>query len=222
MLAIRAPAALSFACIAAGLASAAPVPAPEFHAKVVEPYSFEPHKLKKDEMQAKSDQLDKFWAMVKADPAGTLPLLRSELANPANSAFFFYDGSKLLLSLSDDRADQALALRSVAKADLQGIQDTDYLRTVHRLASKGLDAREAAFRILAFPDFQGVHRAARTDARPGLLAHLHAVSDGRDAVRARPDREACGREECAIPEEPAAGALVRRDAGGTRRDKSVR
>jgi len=45
---------------------------------------------------------------VKADLVHNLPLLRAELANLANPAFFFYDGSKLLFSLSKDKADQAL------------------------------------------------------------------------------------------------------------------
>jgi hypothetical protein len=154
MIAIRGFATLLFLCTAAGVAFAETMSAPDFHAKVVELYSFEPHNLGTAEMQAKSSQLDQFWSMVKADPAGSLPLLRKELENPSNSAFFSYDGSKLLLAISADRADQVLVLRSIAKADLREVQLTDYLRTVHRLAAKGLDSREAAFRILAFPDFK--------------------------------------------------------------------
>ena len=92
--------------------------------------------------------------MVKADPPNTLPLLKRELETPSNSAFFFYDGSKLLLAFSKDRPDRALALHSIAKADLRGIQPTDYVRTVQRLAGEGFDTREAAFRILALPDIK--------------------------------------------------------------------
>jgi len=154
MLAIRALSAVCFSWLTAGLAIAGAVSASEFHSKVIEVYSFEPHKLKEAEMKAKSDQLDRFWTLVKADSQNTLPLLRRELEDISNSAFFFYDGSKLLLSLSKDRSDQALALRSIPKADLQGIQHTDYLRTVHWFASNRFDTREAAFRILAFPDFK--------------------------------------------------------------------
>lgn len=128
--------------------------ASEFHAKVLALYGFEPHKLNQADMQAKSVQLDRFWSFVSADPAHTLPLLRRELEDPSNSAFFFYDGSKLVLSLSKDRSDQALALRAIPKADLLGIQHTDYLQTVHWFASKGFDTREAAYRILAFPNFR--------------------------------------------------------------------
>lgn len=142
-------------CLAAStFALAAPDSQTQFHSKVVALYSFEPQKLNGAEMKAKSDQLDQFWSAAKADPANILPLLRQELADPTNSAFFYYDGSKLLLSLSKDRADQLLALRSMPKADLTGIQHGDYLRTIKWFANNGLDTREAAFRILAFPDFK--------------------------------------------------------------------
>jgi hypothetical protein len=154
MLLIRIVIALTFSSLAAGLAIAEPVSAPEFHSKVVEIYSFEPHKLNKGEIQVKSGELDRFWALVTADPASTLPLLRKELQDPSNSAFFFYDGSKLLLSVSKDRSDHALALRAIPKADLRGVEHTDYLRTVHWFASNGFDTREAALRILAFPNFK--------------------------------------------------------------------
>lgn len=154
MLAVRVFAVLVLLCVAPGFAFAESISAADFHSNVVELYNFEPHKLQHAELQAKSDQLDQFWAMAKADPANTLPLLRRELETPSNSVFFFYDGSKLLLVLSKERSDQALALRSIAKADLQAIQTTDYVRTVHRLGSQGHDTREAAFRILAFPDFK--------------------------------------------------------------------
>lgn len=154
MLAIRLFITLVLLCVASGLALAEATSPTDFHSKVVGLYSFEPHKLQPAEIQAKSGQLDQFWAMVKADPPNTLPLLRRELETPSNSAFFFYDGSKLLLAISKDRSDQALALRSIAKADLRGIQPADYVRTVHQFASEGFDTREAAFRVLAFPDFK--------------------------------------------------------------------
>lgn len=146
--------ALLFAWLMAGPALAAPMTEANFHSKVVELYSFEPHKLTSAEMTQKSAQLDRFWELVKGDPDTMLPLLRKELADASNSAFFFYDGSKLLLSLSKDRSDLSLALRSIPKADLQGVEHTDYLKTVHWFASNGFDTREAAFRILAFPDFK--------------------------------------------------------------------
>jgi hypothetical protein len=141
-------------CLAHCLAEAAPPTEAEFRAQVAAIYGFEPDKLSQPEMQAKSEQLDRFWSSVKADAATTLPLLRQALGEPSQSAFFYYDGSKLLLSLSKERADQVLVLRSIARADLQAIQPTDYLLTVHWFASNGFDTSGAALRILAFPGFK--------------------------------------------------------------------
>jgi hypothetical protein len=154
MRAIRHLITLFVSCLAPGIAFSEPISEPDFHKKVAAIYSFEPQKLQDVEMKAKSEQLDLFWSAAKADPSHTLPLLRKELADPLQSAFFFYDGSKLLLSLSKDKADLALALRSIAKADLQGIQHSDYLQTVKWFANNGFDTREAAFRVLGFPDFK--------------------------------------------------------------------
>lgn len=154
MLAVRVLASVLVVLVGSALVRAQPSAAADFHAKIVALYSFEPHKLPRAEMQAKSSQLDQFWTAAKADPSGTLPLLRGELNNPANSAFFFYDGSKLLLALSTDRSDYVLAIHAIAKADLNGIQGGDYVRTVQALGSKGIDTREAAFHILAAPDFK--------------------------------------------------------------------
>jgi hypothetical protein len=134
--------------------SAASISAATFHSKVVSIYTFEPHSIGSAKFAAKSAELDEFWSFVKANAGEALPLLRSELADSANSRFFFYDGAKLLLSLSESNADRALALRSLPKADLRDVDHADYLTTVHWFAQNGFDTREAALRILAFPDFK--------------------------------------------------------------------
>jgi hypothetical protein len=138
-----------------------------FRAKVLALYSFQPHRLSEAEVHAKSADLDRFWESVKANAAGTLPLLRIELENPQNPTFFFYDGAKLLLSLSNEASDRELALRSLPKVDLRDVQHTDYLRTVHSLARLGLDTRTAALRILEDPDFKA-------------FIPLHALTLGQD------------------------------------------
>jgi hypothetical protein len=133
---------------------AEPISPTGFHSKVVSIYDFEPRTLDHENLVAKSAQLDEFWTLVKANAQETLPLLRAELSDPSNSSFFFYDGAKLLLSLSSEKDDRALALRSLPKADLRSVQPTNYLLTVHWFAGNGFDTREAAFRILDFPDFK--------------------------------------------------------------------
>ena len=54
MLAIRLFVALVLPFVASGLALAESMSAADFHSRVVELYSFEPHKLESAEMQAKS------------------------------------------------------------------------------------------------------------------------------------------------------------------------
>jgi hypothetical protein len=126
----------------------------EFRATVSKLYAFEPHKLSEREMNSKSNELDRFWDIVKAEPATYLPRLRQLLSETSHPDFFYYDASKLLLSLSESSADQALAALVIGRADLRGIQHTDYLKTIHRLASNGHNTKEAAFRILAYPEFK--------------------------------------------------------------------
>lgn len=126
----------------------------DFHRRVSKLYDFEPHTLSQEKREAKSNELDAFWDYVKAQQAAALPLLRAELRRPDQSAFFYYDGAKLLLSLSKERPDLQLVLDSVPKADLRGVQHTDYLRTVHFLAAQGLNTTAAALRILREPKFQ--------------------------------------------------------------------
>jgi len=138
--------------------SSAQSPAPSdpaaFHSKIVNLYSFEPHKLSSEQIEAKSKVLDSFWEEVKAEPRRYLPLLKNELRDPSNSAFFSYDGSKLLLTVSKDKADQALALETIPRADLRSVQHTDYLRTVHWFAWNGFNTTKAALRVLDYPEFK--------------------------------------------------------------------
>jgi hypothetical protein len=140
-----------FACVQPSLSWAQDL---EFHKKVNQLYAYEPHTLSKEAMQAKSDELDAFWNYVKDNPSQRLPLLRTELNDSTNSAFFFYDASKLLLSLSKEGSDQQLALDSMPKADLRGVQHSDYLRTIHWLARQGYNTTAAALRILDYPEFK--------------------------------------------------------------------
>ncbi|MDF2446644.1 MAG: hypothetical protein K0S46_1880 [Moraxellaceae bacterium] len=126
----------------------------EFHTRVTTLYSFQPHKLDKEQIIAKSAELDTFWEHAKANAPEVLPLLRDELANPDNPSFFAYDGAKLLLSLSEDKADRELALRALPRVDLKDVNNSDYLVTMHWFARNGFDTREAALRILDFPEFK--------------------------------------------------------------------
>ncbi|HTJ28936.1 MAG TPA: hypothetical protein VL346_00455, partial [Acidobacteriaceae bacterium] len=72
-----------------------------FHQRVQETYSFQPHALSKEQISQKSAVLDTFWNSAKSSPVEIIPQLRTELKDLSNPPFFLYDGSMLLLSLSD-------------------------------------------------------------------------------------------------------------------------
>ena len=151
--------ALLLGTLVAGAGVCQPASAPaksarEFHARIATVYGFQPHALNKVQMAAKSEELDGWWTYVKANAVEALPLLRVELSDASNPTYFSYDGAKLLLSLSESHADQALALQSMARVDLQDIDESDYLTTIQGFAAQGFDTREAAFRVLGDPQFK--------------------------------------------------------------------
>ncbi len=81
-------------------------------------YSFAPHELTSQEIEEETRVLDSFWAKAKAQKDTYLPAIRSELARPEARPFFLYDGSLLLLSLSDTGPDRQLSLGAIARCDL--------------------------------------------------------------------------------------------------------
>lgn len=144
------------ALLAANLAAQDATTPVSLHARVQELYGFAPHTLDAKRIEAKSEELDRFWEMVKKDPITYLPQLRTELADPGTPTFFAFDGSKLLMSLSKEPADLQRALDAIPRADLQDINHLDYLKTVLWLAGKGLDSTRAGLRILDYPAFEAV------------------------------------------------------------------
>src|SRR5438034_1337686 len=82
-------------------------------------YSFTPHTLTKEEINRKSEVLDSFWRKAKSAPKIYLPVLKRELQRRDAPVFFLYDGSMLLLTLSDSAENRRLALQAIAKCDLR-------------------------------------------------------------------------------------------------------
>ena len=123
------------------------------HREIVETYNFQPHLLSNPDINKKSAVLDQFWNRAKAEKTVYVPALRQELADFKNPPFFLYDGSALLLSLSDTSTDRKVALAAMARCDLWDVQTKDYFYQVHRMATLNEDTTAAAFRILERPKF---------------------------------------------------------------------
>jgi hypothetical protein len=124
------------------------------HQQIQQAYNFQPHTLTSAQITQKSSVLDQFWTKAKSEPNLYIPALRQELAEFRNPSFFLYDGSMLLLSLSDSPADRRVALAAIAHSDLHDVQQKDYFVQVHRIASLGEDTTAAALHILDEPDFK--------------------------------------------------------------------
>jgi hypothetical protein len=124
------------------------------HQQIQQTYNFQPHTLTSAEITQKSGVLDQFWTSAKSQPDVYIPALRQELADFRNPIFLLYDGSMLLLSLSDTSIDRKLALAAMARSDLRDVQAKDYFFQVHRMAALNEDTSAAAFHILEQPDFK--------------------------------------------------------------------
>ena len=124
------------------------------HQQIQQTYDFQPHTLTSAQITEKSAVLDRFWTKAKSEPMVYVPALRGELADFRNPPFFLYDGSMLLLSLSDTPASRKVALAAIAHSDLRDVERKDYFLQVHRMAGLGEDTTAAAFHILEDPDFK--------------------------------------------------------------------
>jgi hypothetical protein len=124
------------------------------HAEIQKVYDFHPHTLSSAQITQKSGVLDQFWTKAKSQRDVYVPELRRELADFSNPPFFLFDGSQLLLSLSDAPADRKIVLSAIAHTDLRDLQLKDYFLFVQRMAAQGENTTAAAFHILPEPKFQ--------------------------------------------------------------------
>ena len=141
--------ALLMATLAAGTAAPDAAVLNSLHAT----YSFKPHELSEKQQAAQSKGLDAFWDAATKDPTRYLPAVRAELAADRQLPFFYFDGGRLLLQLSNQPADRALVLAALARADMRDIRPLLFVQEVNFLARDGLDTSAAAFRVLADPKF---------------------------------------------------------------------
>jgi len=139
---------------AAGAAPSREAANARFHARIAKLYAFTPHTMNQEQVTAKVRELTVFWDEVKADPAANLPRLRAELKDARNPSYFAFDGGKLLITLSKEPADLAIALEAMPRADLRDADNAEYLIAVHWFARKGLDTTRAALHMLDYPGFQ--------------------------------------------------------------------
>ena len=111
-------------------------------------YNFTPSKLTRSDQERKLTFIDCFWQKVKSDPTKYLPLLRNDLNQPNHNPFFYYDGSILLLSLSNNNSDKNLAASAIARCELADIDRKEYVKTLNMLSNDSINVTNAAVKIL--------------------------------------------------------------------------
>ena len=126
----------------------------DLHAEIQRVYNFQPHTLSDAQITQKSALLDQFWTKARSQREVYVPGLRRELRDTSNPPFFLFDGSKLLMSLSNDPTDRKIILSAIAHSDLRDLQLKDYFLLVQSMAAQGEDTTAAAFHILAQPKFK--------------------------------------------------------------------
>ncbi len=159
------------------------------HPQIVQTYNFQPHLLSQQEITQKSGLLDQFWSKAKSDPSLYIPALRQELGDFKNPPFFLYDGSMLLLSLSNTPEDRKAALAAIAHSDLRDVQAKEYFAQVHRMASLNEDTTAAALHVLEDPKFTVfVPQHALTLGQNYVLVYLLLPTDQNYWLRPAIDR----------------------------------
>lgn len=123
------------------------------HKDIQNIYNFEPHKLSREEQSVKVKLMDQFWGKIKADTTTYLRELRAELINTEHPLFFYYDGGHLLLSLTESRSDQQIALIAMSRSDLKDIDESDYVRTMNFFACNNFNTTEAGLKVIAADKF---------------------------------------------------------------------
>jgi hypothetical protein len=128
--------------------------ADDFHSEILTLYNFDPKEATKEDIAQIEIKLDEFWSKVEHNKETYLELLRNELSDYSNPSFFFFDGSRLLLKISNDIGDKQIVLKAFPHYDLKGIRRLVYFSIVHSFAAEELDTADAALHILDLPTFQ--------------------------------------------------------------------
>jgi hypothetical protein len=135
-------------------------------------YNFKPSRLSDSERNAKSDEMDKVWSAVKADPKVMAPCLRESVEDPQADAWFRIDGSSLLVEADSTPASKALKAKYWNKADPEDISPEIWVETLTELGSEGFDVSEGGRRWLEYPNaryFLAAHGGFKVDGVIGAM-----------------------------------------------------
>lgn len=124
----------------------------QFNGVLKATYNFKPSKLTEARRDAKSAEMDKFWAMVKANRGVLLPCLTAALESPDADQWFRFDGSNLLVSLDPSSRSKALQVAGHTQVDLNDVNLQIWVSTLAQRGVEGFNISDAATRWLHHPN----------------------------------------------------------------------
>lgn len=126
----------------------------EFKSLIDKTYNFNPAKINDEERAKITSELDSIWNLVQSDTSKYLVELRHELNDTNHQSFFYFDGSSLLLSLSQSTPDLEIISRALLRCELGGVTHFEYLRMALALSYYKINVLGIAKKILEMEEFK--------------------------------------------------------------------
>lgn len=135
------------------ISNSAEDPAVTFKSMIKNIYNFDLATLPDEMKSSKSAEMDKFWELVETDTKTYLPLLRKELKTQNYNPFFYYDGTMLLLKLSQTNEDMALAVSVLPNAKYCDVNQYQCFIALHWIGCQGINTYPAIKPMIDTPSF---------------------------------------------------------------------
>jgi len=118
-------------------------------------YGFLPSQLSRDEKQAKSQQLDEFWQMVKFKGQTGVDCLRHMVVTEQNDGYFAFDGASLLYSLDTSSVSLDAVSIGLSRANLKELNASGFIKLSLALSQRGIDISSQAEKYIVAPSVDG-------------------------------------------------------------------
>jgi hypothetical protein len=154
----------------------------ELKAAIDKTYGFKPSRLTAEEINAKSDELDKVWEIVDADPAKMLPCLKTEIENRKEDTFFRFNASNLLLKHDKSPEARQLVIKAYTTVDLADLNQQYWLPLMAQFGFEGMNVSGPAQTWLRYPEagyYLPQHGTRRVDKAVGALALFGSMEESK-------------------------------------------
>lgn len=162
--------------------------AQSFHDLVQKTYNFNPRSLTQEQVDEVSTNVGKFWTTINGDTATYLNLLREELKAEGNPAYFYYDGSTLLLEKSKKQSDYQIVADALLKSNFEELNSFDVFSKCLTLAFNRVNTEALALKILQMDKFSPyiVKHATNWSREKCIVWMLYANNEQMSAAKIIP------------------------------------